>query len=72
MSPSRVKNKDEEISRDEAKILLDFITTTLKKPQPKGGLYYYLHRTPLDVAKEYKMSVEAVCRAMRRRLPEDV
>lgn len=71
MSPRRVKNKDEEISRDEASILLSYVTGTLKKPHPKGGMYYYLHRTPLSVAQEYKMSVEAVCRAMRRKLPEE-
>jgi len=67
-----VKTKDETISRGEAVILLSYITGTMKKPHPKGGFYYLLHRTPLDVAKEYRMSVEAVCRAMRRKLPEDV
>lgn len=70
--PQAVKTLDETISRGEATILLSYITGTLKKPHPKGGFYAFLHRTPLDVAKEYKMSVEAVCRAMRRRLPEDV
>lgn len=69
--PQQVKSASETISRGEATILLGYVVDTMKKPTPKRGFYYFLHRQPADVAKEFGMSVLAVCNAMRRKLPDD-
>lgn len=68
--PRKAKTADEEISRGEAVILLEWITGTLKKPQPKGGFYHLLHRQLADVAKEYGVKVEDVLKASRRKIAE--
>ena len=70
--PRPPKTKDEDISRSEATFLLWYVTETLKKPHPKGGFYHFLHRSPSEIAKEYKMSVEAVLTAARRKVAENV
>lgn len=62
------KKSDEVVSRGEAIILLGWLVDTLKNPQPKGGFYHLLHRTPADIAKEYKVSVEDVLKASRRKI----
>lgn len=66
--PRPLKTKDEEISRSEATFLLWYVTDTLKKPHPKGGFYYFLHRSPAEIAKEYSITVEQVLAAARRKV----
>lgn len=68
--PRPLKTKEEDISRGEATILLNYITGTLKKPHPKGGFYYFLHRSPKDVAKEYGMTVDDLLAAARRKVAD--
>jgi len=69
--PRPAKTKDEDISRSEATFLLWYVTGELKKPSPRGGFYYFLHRSPADIAKEYKITVDAVLTAARRKVAEN-
>jgi len=69
--PRPLKTKDEEISRAEATFLLWHVTEKLKRPHPKGGFYYFLHRAPAEIAKEYKITVEDVLTAARRKVAEN-
>lgn len=64
--PIQKKTSTEQITRGEAQILIRYLVDKLKNPPPKGGFYHLLHRTPQDVAKEYKISVSDVITAMRR------
>lgn len=68
--PRPAKTETDDISRGEAIILLEWLVGTLKHPQPKGGFYHLLHRSPTDVAKEYKVTVTELLKAARRRLAE--
>lgn len=69
--PRPLKTKDEEISRSEATFLLWYVTEELKKPHPKGGFYYFLHRSPAEIAKEYRITVDTVLTAARRKVAEN-
>lgn len=68
--PRRTKTTDEELSRDEAQLVLDWLVDEKKYPTPKRGKFHLLHRTPADVANEYKVKTEEVITASRRKVAE--
>lgn len=65
-----IKPIDEELSREEAQLVLNWLVDTMKKPNPKRGKFHLVHRTPADVAKEYKVATEEVITASRRKVAE--
>lgn len=66
----RTKSKEEVLSRDEATLVCNWLADTLHSPPPKGGRMHFLHRKPSDIAKEYKLTTEAIVEAARRKVVE--
>ena len=70
--PRPIKSKDEELSRDEAQCVFEWLVDTMHVPPPRGGKMHLLHRKPADVAKEYNVTETAIINASRRRVADEV
>ena len=68
--PQKMKSRNEVLSRDEAAMVCDWLVEKLHSPPPKGGRLHFLHRTPADIAKEYKLTEDAIIEASRRKVAE--
>jgi hypothetical protein len=68
--PRPIKSKNEELSRDEAQCVVDWLVNTMHFPPPRGGKFHLLHRTPLSVAEEYEVKEIAIINAARRKIAE--